>query len=119
MKQNKNMQFTLVHLDLSGNPLGPDPQGALAFIQEPQTIGTLNLSQCGLNFEFVVPVLNRGCQQHLRDVDLSGNAGKGKKGVHGATVGAGLQQFVSTAIAIHSLNLSGCKLNGDIISYVL
>ena len=110
------MQYSLVYLDLSGNPLGPDPQGALGFIQEPQTIATLNLSQCGLNFEFVVPVLNRGCQLHLRDVDLSGNTGKGKKGVHGLSVGAGFQQFVSTAIAIHSFNLSNCKLNGDIVS---
>ena len=116
MKQNKNMQYTLVHFDLSSNPLGPDPLGALAFIQEPQTIATLNLSQCNLNFEFVVPVLNRGCQQHLRDLDLSGNAGKGKKGVHGPSVGAGFQQFVSSAIAIHSVNLSYCKLQGDVIS---
>ena len=116
MKQNKNMQFTLVHFDLSGNPLGPDPQGALAFIQEPQTIATLNLSQCNLNFEFVVPVLNRGCQQHLSDLNLSGNAGKGKKGIHGASVGAGLQQFLSSAIAIRSLNLSNCKLAGEVVS---
>ena len=116
MKQNKNMQYTLVHFDLSGNPLGPDPQGALGFIQEPQTIATLNLSQCNLNFEFVAPVLNRGCQQHLSQLDLSGNAGKGKKGVHGASVGAGLQQFVKSAIAISSVNLSNCKLNGDVIS---
>ena len=101
---------------MSGNPLGPDPVGALAFIQEPQTIATLNLAQCNLNFEFVVPVLTRGCQQHLRDLDLSGNAGKGKKGVHGLSVGAGFQQFLSSAIAIHSLNLSSCRLNGDIVS---
>ena len=53
MKQNKNMQYSLVHLDLSGNPLGPDPQGALAFIQEPQTIARLKLSKCGLSFDQV------------------------------------------------------------------
>lgn len=116
MKQNKNMQYTLVDFDLSGNPLGPDPQGALSFVQEPQTIATLNLSQCNLNFEFVVPVLNRGCQQHLRTLNLSANAGKGKKGVHGPSVGARLQQFLSSAISINSLNLSGCKVGGDVIS---
>ncbi len=53
MKANKNMQYSLVHLDLSANALGPDPQGGLAFIKEPQTISHLNLSKCGLNFEFV------------------------------------------------------------------
>ena len=53
MKQNKNMQYSLVDLDLSGNPLGPDPQAALTFIQQPNTIAVLNLSKCGINFEFV------------------------------------------------------------------
>ena len=53
MKQNKHMQYSLVSLDLSGNPLGPDPHGALAFLQEPQTIAQLNLSKCNLSFEFV------------------------------------------------------------------
>ena len=53
MKQNKNMQYTLVDLDLSGNLLAPDPLGSFAFIQEPNTISRLNLSRCGLNFEFV------------------------------------------------------------------
>lgn len=47
------MQYSLVDLDLSGNPLGPDPQAALTFIQEPNTIAVLNLSKCGINFEFV------------------------------------------------------------------
>jgi len=53
MKQNRTMQYSLVHLDLSGNPLGPDPQGALTFLQEPNTIARLNLSKCGINFELV------------------------------------------------------------------
>ena len=35
------------------HPLGPDPQGALTFLQEPNTIARLNLSKCGINFEFV------------------------------------------------------------------
>lgn len=53
MMANKFMQHSLVHLDLSANPLGPDPQGALGFLKDPQTVATLNLSNCGLNFEFV------------------------------------------------------------------
>lgn len=118
MKQNKNMQFSLVHLDLSSNPLGPDPQGSLTFIQDPQTIATLNLSKCNLNFEFVLPVLNRGCQQHLRDLDLSHNFGKGKKGIHGPNMAHNFQQFLSTAISIHTINISGCKLTSDIMTYV-
>ena len=118
MKQNKNMQFTLVHLDLSSNPLGPDPQGSLAFIQEPQTIATLNLSKCSLNFEFVLPVLIRGCQQHLRDLNLSHNFGKGKRGIHSPNVAAGFQQFLSTSISIYTVNIAGCKLTSDIMTYV-
>ena len=55
MLNNKLMKNSLVHLDLSSNPLGPDPQGSLGFLKEPQTIATLNLSNCGLSFEFVSP----------------------------------------------------------------
>ncbi len=56
LKQNKHMEYSLVHFDLSSNPLGPDPLGALAFIQEPQTISHLNLSGCGLTLDSVVQV---------------------------------------------------------------
>ena len=54
MKKNQDLLYSLTHLDLSANPLlSSDPQGALVFIQEPQTIATLNLSKCGLNFDVV------------------------------------------------------------------
>ena len=53
MMTNKFMQHSLTCLDLSANPLGPDPQGALGFLKEPQTVATLILSNCGLNFEYV------------------------------------------------------------------
>ena len=53
LTNNKLMQHSLVYLDLSSNPLGPDPQGSLGFLKEPQTVSTLNLSNCGLSFEFV------------------------------------------------------------------
>ena len=115
MKQNKYMQFSLIHLDLSGNPLGPDPLGALAFMQDTQTISTLNLANCNLLLEQVVPLLNRGCTQHLCYLTLSNNAGKGKKVVHSSSVASGLQQFCSSAIAIRSLNLSNCKLTSTLV----
>ena len=118
MKLNKHMEFTLVHLDLSSNTLGPDILGALGFIQETQTISTLKLSNCSLLLESVIPVLIRSCTQHLRDLDLSNNTGRGKKVVHGPSVASGLQQFCSSSIAIHSLNLSNCRLTSGPVMYV-
>lgn len=115
MKQNKHMQFSLVHLDLSSNVLGPDPLGALSFLQETQTISTLKLSTCNLLLEHVVPVLNRSCTQHLCELDLSSNAGKGKKVVHSSSVASGLQQFCSSSISLRSLNLSNCKLSTTLV----
>lgn len=115
MKQNKHMQYSLMHLDLSNNPLGPDPLGGLSFIQEPHTIATLKLSNCSLVLDTVVPVLNRGCTQHLSDLDLSHNTGKGKKIAYGPSVASGLQQFCSSSIAIRSLNLSGCRLTNSVV----
>ena len=115
LKQNKHMEFSLVYLDLSSNVLGPDPVGALSFIKETQTISTLKLSNCNLLLESVVPVLNRGCTQHLCELDLSNNTGKGKKVVHGPAVAAGLQQFCSSSISIRSLNLSNCKLTNILV----
>ncbi|CAI8056021.1 F-actin-uncapping protein LRRC16A [Geodia barretti] len=113
MLNNKLMKNSLVHLDLSSNPLGPDPQGSLGFLKEPQTIATLNLSNCGLSFEFVTPVLMRGCNQHLRVLDLSINSGRSKRGgVHGPKTASQLQQFFSSAISIATINFSGCKLTG-------
>lgn len=54
MKNNPDLLYSLTHFDLSANPqLGLDPQGTLVFIQEPQTIATLNLSKCGINFDVV------------------------------------------------------------------
>lgn len=115
MKQNKHMQFSLVHLDLSSNPLGPDTLGALSFIQETQTISALKLSNCGLLLDSIVPVLIRGCTQHLCELDLSSNTGKGKKAVHSPSVASGLQQFCSSSIAIRSLNFSNCKLTSTAV----
>lgn len=109
------MQFSLVHLDLSSNVLGPDPLGALSFLQETQTISTLKLSTCNLLLEHVVPVLNRSCTQHLCELDLSSNAGKGKKVVHSSSVASGLQQFCSSSISLRSLNLSNCKLSTTLV----
>ena len=54
MKRNSDLLYSLTHFDISANPqLGLDPQGTLVFIQEPQTIASLNLSKCGLNFDLV------------------------------------------------------------------
>ena len=53
MKNNKYLQNSLQHFDLSSNNLGPDPQGALGFIQEPQAVTYLNLSKCGLGLDQV------------------------------------------------------------------
>ena len=116
MKQNKHMQYSLVHFDLSGNPLGPDPLGALTFIQDPQTISYLNLSGCSLTLESVVQVLIRGCQQHLMNLDLSHNAGKGKKGALTTNVAAKLQQFFSSCISISTVNFTECRLTSEIVS---
>jgi hypothetical protein len=113
MTNNKLMQHSLVTLDLSSNPLGPDPQGSLGFLKEPQTVTTLNISNCGLSFEFVLPVLIRGCQNHLRVMDLSQNSGRSRRGVHGPKTAAQLQQFFSSAISVATINLSGCKLTGE------
>ena len=52
MKQNQDLLYSLTHFDLSENPLG-ESQGPLVFLKEPQTVTTLNLSKCGLNFELV------------------------------------------------------------------
>ena len=53
MKQNQDLLYSLTHFDLSENPLGPESQGPLVFLKEPQTVTTLNLSKCSLNFELV------------------------------------------------------------------
>ena len=116
LKQNNNMQISLVHFDLSGNPLGPDPLAALTFIQEPQTISQLNLSSCGLTLDSVVQVLIRGCQQHLTTLNLSHNSGRGKKGAPSVNVAAKLQQFFSSCIAISNINLTDCRLTSEIVS---
>ena len=115
MKQNRHMQYSLVHLDLSGNLLGPDPLGGLAFLQDPQTVATLNLARCNLQLDTVVPVLIRGCTQHLCDLDLSYNTSKGKK-AQGNTVGSGLHKFCSSSISLRSLNLAACKLTNSILT---
>ena len=115
LKQNNNMQISLVHLNLSGNPFGSDPLASLTFIQEPQTISHLDLSGCGLNLDSVVQVLIRGCQQHLVTLDLSHNSGKGKKGVLSVNVATKLQQFFSSCIAITSINLTDCRLTSEIV----
>ena len=115
MKQNKHMQYSLVHLDLSSNPLGPDPLGGFSFLQDAQAIATLKLSNCNLVLDSVVPVLNRGCTQHLCNLDLSNNIGRGKKFPHGSSVAPGLQQFCSSSISISSLNFAGCKFMNNVV----
>ncbi|XP_011408682.2 PREDICTED: F-actin-uncapping protein LRRC16A-like, partial [Amphimedon queenslandica] len=113
MKQNQDLLYSLTHLDLSENPLGPESQGPLVFLKEPQTVTTLNLSKCGLNFELVFPILLRGCQQHLRDLDLSQNRINVKK-LNVTSLGQIMQQFFSSAISLQVINLSDCKLTPDL-----
>ena len=114
LKKNKQMQYSLVHLDLSGNPLGPDPQGGLAFLQDPQTVATLKLARCSLVLDSVVPVLNRGCTQHLSHLDLSQNPGRLKKGA--SSLGPSLKQFCSSSISVQCIKLTGCKLSSVVIT---
>eukprot|EP00731_Ephydatia_muelleri_P026276 Em0018g376a len=120
MKLNKKMQYTLTHLDLSSNPLGPDHQGSLAFLQEPNHIAKLNLSQCGLAFEAVMSVLSRGCNQFLEELNMSNNIGatKPKKGTV-VPVAPVFQQYFSSAIAISSIDFTDSKLTADIAQAVL
>ncbi len=113
LRKNKQMQYSLVHLDLSGNPLGPDQQGGLAFLQEPQTITTLKMSRCSLLLDTVVPVLIRGSTQHLRDLDLSHNPAKPKKVA--STLASSLHKFCSSAISIELIKMAGCKLNSQVV----
>lgn len=115
MKQNRHMQYSLVHFDLSCNPLGPDHLAALAFIKDPQNISVLKLANCSLLLESVVPLLNRGCTQALCELDLSHNVGKGKKVVYSGAVASGLQQFCSSSIAVNSISLAGCKLTSTVV----
>ena len=117
LKQNKHMQYSLVHLDLSGNLLGPDPLGGLCFLQEPQTLATLKLARCNLLLDTVVPVLIRGCTQHLCELDLSNNSSKAKKAAgHTASVGSGLQKFCGSSISLRFIKLAGCKLTCHIVT---
>ncbi len=68
------------------------------------------------NYMYTLQVLIRGCQQHLRTLDLSHNSGKGKKGVLSAGVAAKLQQFCSSCIAISNIDLTDCRLTNEIVS---
>jgi Ran GTPase-activating protein (RanGAP) involved in mRNA processing and transport len=53
LKENKHMAVTLSTLNLSGNNFGPDCQGALSFLAEPNAVATLKLARCGIAFEVV------------------------------------------------------------------
>ena len=70
MKQNQDLLYSLTHFDLSENPLGPDSQGPLVFLKEPQTVTTLNLSKCGLNFELVSKYIHSVIHTHTHTLIL-------------------------------------------------
>ena len=53
LKENKHMVVTLSTLNLSGNSFGPDSQGALSFLAEPNAVATLQLARCGIPFDLV------------------------------------------------------------------
>ncbi|XP_065914089.1 F-actin-uncapping protein LRRC16A-like isoform X2 [Dysidea avara] len=111
MTKNSHCASSLTKLDWSGNPLGPDSQAALAFLQDNNCVTQLNLSNCQLHLDTVLASLRRGCCQHLTHLDLSGN-NRSKKRESTAT-GKVVSEFFSKVIAVETINMSGCKLSAE------
>jgi Ran GTPase-activating protein (RanGAP) involved in mRNA processing and transport len=114
LKENKHMAVTLSTLNLSGNNFGPDCQGALSFLAEPNAVATLKLARCGIAFEVIFPVLCRGCSQSLAVMDLSDNNKVPKKGKAPTPPVQKIKQFFTTAIAVQTVNMSHCSLTLEV-----
>ncbi|KAM9496591.1 F-actin-uncapping protein LRRC16A isoform 1-T1 [Clarias gariepinus] len=108
---------TLTHLDLSGNTLkGDDLSNLWNFLSQPNSLHTLDLSNCDCALDLVCSSLLRGSLKHLSVLNMSKSVLSIKKGKE---LPSSFKQFFSTALALNTIVLSGTKLPPEALKALL
>ncbi|XP_060771302.1 F-actin-uncapping protein LRRC16A isoform X2 [Neoarius graeffei] len=114
---NSSIFNTLTHLDLSGNTLrGDDVPNLWNFLSQPNSLHTLDLSNCDCALDLVCSSLLRGSLKHLSVLNMSKSVLNTKKGKE---LPSSFKQFFSTALALNTIILSGTKLPPEALKALL
>ncbi|KAG7324560.1 hypothetical protein KOW79_012576 [Hemibagrus wyckioides] len=114
---NSSFFNTLTHLDLSGNTLrGDDLTNLCNFLSQPNSLHTLDLSNCDCALDLVCSSLLRGSPKHLSVLNMSKSVLNIKKGKE---LPSSFKQFFSTASALNTIVLSGTKLPPEALKALL
>ncbi|XP_033980775.1 F-actin-uncapping protein LRRC16A-like isoform X1 [Trematomus bernacchii] len=105
---NPAVSAALTHLDLSGNSLrGDDLQNLHSFLNNPNCLETLDLSNSDCPLDQVCASLLRGCLKHLSVLNMSKSVFSHRKIKE---IPSSFKQFFSSALALTSVSLSGTRL---------
>ncbi|XP_072523591.1 F-actin-uncapping protein LRRC16A isoform X2 [Salminus brasiliensis] len=105
---NPSIFNTLIHLDLSGNTLrGDDLPNLWNFLGQPNSLQTLDLSNCDCSLDLVCSSLLRGSLKHLSVLNMSKSVFSFKRGKE---LPSSFKQFFNSAQALNTIVLSGTKL---------
>ncbi|XP_060742666.1 F-actin-uncapping protein LRRC16A isoform X2 [Tachysurus vachellii] len=114
---NSSFFNTLTHLDLSGNTLRGDDLPILCnFLSQPNSLHTLDLSNCDCALDLICSSLLRGSLKHLSVLNMSKSVLNIKKGKE---LPSSFKQFFSTALALNTIVLSGTKLPPEALKALL
>ncbi|KAK5888972.1 hypothetical protein CesoFtcFv8_015019 [Champsocephalus esox] len=105
---NPAVSAALTHLDLSGNSLrGDDLQNLHSFLNNPNCLETLDLSNSDCPLDQVCASLLGGCLKHLSVLNMSKSVFSHRKIKE---IPSSFKQFFSSALALSSVSLSGTRL---------
>ncbi|KAL7868306.1 hypothetical protein SRHO_G00096900 [Serrasalmus rhombeus] len=105
---NSSVSNTLTHLDLSGNTLrGDDLPNLWNFLGQPNSLQTLDLSNCDCSLDLVCSSLLRGSLKHLSVLNMSKSVFNLKKGKE---LPSSFKQFFNSAQALNTIIFSGTRL---------
>ncbi|XP_062843225.1 F-actin-uncapping protein LRRC16A [Trichomycterus rosablanca] len=114
---NPSFFNTLTHLNLSGNSLrGDDMTNLWNFLGQPNSLHTLDLSNCDCPLDLVCSSLLRGSLKHLSVLNMSKNVFSTRRGKE---LPASFKQFFSSALSLSAIILSGTRLPPEALKALL
>jgi len=119
LKSNSYMPSSLTSLNVSSNPLKVDGASAVCeLLANANVIQELHLSNTECSFDLVFGALARGCLQHLKILNLSGNPQLQRKGKD-LQVGPSVTKFFSSSMALQSVDFSNTKISPEFLKAIL
>lgn len=119
--KNEQAKLTLVELSLGDNPLylGSCIHKFLKFLAQPNSLKKIDLSFCGIPFEFLCNALTQSSLDTLENLNFSSNVRLPQGHKSHSTDSKFYKQFFSSTRALKHVDLSNSRFSPDTIVLIL